>query len=69
MKRLKNIEGKNEEQFETIRDQHLKLVKRLKDDKLILKNLGYQIDKRDEQQLKYFDDFIKLETSTDYTKL
>ena len=69
MKRLKNIEGKNEEQFETIRDQPLKLVKRLKDDKPILKNLGYQIDKRDEQQLKYFDDFIKLETSTDHTKL
>ena len=69
MKRLKNIEGKNEEQLETIKDQHLKLVKRLKDDKPILKNLGYQIDKRDEQQLKYFDDFIKLETSTDYTKL
>ena len=53
MKRLKNIQGKNEEQLETIKDEHLKLVKRLKDDKPILKSLGYQIDKRDEQQLKF----------------
>ena len=65
LKRLKNIEGKNEEQVETIKNEHLMLVKRLIDDKPKLKGLRYQIDKRDKEQLKYFDDFMKLETSID----
>ena len=69
LKRLNNIEGKNEEQVETIKNEHLMLVKRLIDDKPKLKGLRYQIDKRDKEQLKYFDDFMKLETSIDYTKL
>ena len=60
LKRLKNIEGKNEEQLETIKNEHLKLVKRLKDDETRLKSLRYQFHKRDKEQLKYFDDLIKL---------
>ena len=60
MKRLKNTEGKNEEQLETIENEHLKFVKRLKDDKTKLKSLRYQFDKRDKEQPKYFDDLIKL---------
>ena len=47
----------------------MKLVKRLKDNLPKLKSLRYQVDKRDREQLKYFDAAIKLETRIDYTKL
>ena len=67
LRRFKIIEGKNEEQLETIKNEHLKLLKRLRDDKPKLKSLRYQIDKRDKEQWKYFDDLIKLETRIDYT--
>ena len=69
LKKLKNTQGKNQEQLETTKNEHLKLVKRLKDDKPKLRRLRYQIDKRDKEQLKYFDDLIELETSVDYSKL
>ena len=65
LKRLNNIEGKNEEQLETVKNEHLKLVKILKDDKPKLKSLRYQIDKRDKKQLRYFDNLIKLDLGTD----
>ena len=54
LKRLNNIEGKNEEQLETVKNEHLKLVKILKDDKPKLKSLRYQIDKRDKKTTKVF---------------
>ena len=69
MDRLKNIEGKKKERLKTIKNKHLKLVKLLKDDKPKLKSLRHHIDKRDKEQLKYFDDLIKQEIGTDYTKL
>ena len=69
MDRLKNIEGKKKEQLKTIKNKHLKLVKILKDDKPKLKSLRHHIDKRDKEQLKYFDDLIKQEIGIDYTKL
>ena len=55
LKRLKNIEGKNEQQLEAIKDgqklqtiknKHLKLADQKKDDKLKLKSLRYLIDKK-----------------------
>ena len=47
----------------------MKLVKRIKDDKLRLKSLRYQINNQDKKQLKYFDNVVKLELKIDYTKL
>ena len=69
MKRLKNFEGKNEEQLKTIKNENVQLLKRLNDDKPKLKRLRYQTDKRGKEQLKYFNGLIKLDTSIDYTKL
>ena len=47
----------------------MKLVKRLNDDKPKLKSLRHQIDKRDKEQLEYFEHFVKLELCIHYTKL
>ena len=69
MKKLKNIQDKNEQQSETIKDENMKLFKRLKDNKPKVKSLRYQIDKKDKKLIKYFEDVVKLETSTDYNKL
>ena len=69
MKNLKNIQGKNEQQSETIKDENMKLFKRLKDNKPKVKSLRYQIDKKDKKLIKYFEDVVKLETSIDYNKL
>ena len=69
MDRLKNIEGKKKERLKTIKNKHLKLLKILEDDKPKLKSLRHHIDKRDKEQLKYFDGLIKQEIGIDYTKL
>ena len=69
MKNLKNIQDKNEQQSETIKDENMKLFKRLKDNKPRVKSLRYQIDKKDKKLIKYFEDVVKLETSIDYNKL
>ena len=69
MKKLKNIQDKNEQQSETIKDENMKLFKRLKDNKPKVKSLRYQIDKKDKKLIKYFEDVVKLETSIDYNKL
>ena len=69
MKNLKNIQGKNEQQSETIKDENMKLFKRLKDNKPKVKSLRYQIDKKDKKLIKYFEDVVKLVTSIDYNKL
>ena len=69
MKNLKNIQDKNEQQSETIKDENMKLFKRLKDNKPKVKSLRYQIDKKDKKLIKYFEDVVKLETSIDYNKL
>ena len=69
MKNLKNIQDKNEQQSETIKDENMKLFKRLKDNKPKVKSLRYQIDKKDKKLIKYFEDVVKLETRIDYNKL
>ena len=69
MKKLKNIQDKNEQQSETIKDENMKLFKRLKDNKPKVKSLRYQIDKKDKKLIKHFEDVVKLETSIDYNKL
>ena len=70
MKRLKNIEGKNEQQLEAIKDEQqlqtikykrLKLVdqkkrkKKKKDDEIKLKSLKHLTNKENKNQLQYFD--------------
>ena len=48
----------------------MKLVKKtIKGKKPRLKRLRYQIDKRDKDQLEYFDKLVSLETTIDYGKL
>ena len=69
MKRLRNIKDANEKQLQAIRDELLKLVKRIKDEKPKLKSLRHQIDKRDQRKLEYFDKLLDMETAIDYTKL
>ena len=78
MKTLKGRESqkgqvisKNDDQkpFQAIKEEHWKLLKKLKGDKPKLKSLRYQINKEDKKQLKYFENLVKLELSTDYTKL
>ena len=70
---MKNIEGKNEQQLEAIKDEqqlqaikdeHLKLVKQMKYKKPKLKSLRYLINKKDKEQAQYFDKFVKLEETT-----
>ena len=65
MKNLKYIQDKNEQLSETIKDENMKLFKRLKDNKPKVKSLRYQIDKKDKKLIKYFEDVVKLETSID----
>ena len=55
--------------MQTIKDEHLKLVKRKKDSKPKLKSLMYQINKEDKRQLEYFGNLVKIEFNIDYTKL
>ena len=69
MKNFKNIQDKKEQQSETIKDENMKLFKRLRNNKPKVKSLGYQIDKKDKRLIKHFEDVVKLETSTDYNKL
>ena len=69
LKRLGNIKHANEKQLQTIKDKHLKLVKRNKDSKPKLKSLMYQINKEDKRQLEYFGNLVKIEFNIDYTKL
>ena len=73
MKRLKNIEGKNEQQLEAIKDEkqlqaikdeQLKLVTQIKYKKSKLKCLKYLINKKDKEQVQYFDKLVKLEETT-----
>ena len=69
LKRVGNIKDDNEKQLQATKDEHLKLVKRIKDEKPKLKSLKHQIDKRDKRQLEYFDKFVYMETTIDYTEL
>ena len=80
MKRLKNIESKNEQQLEAIKNgqklhimknKRLQLADQIKDDKLRLKSLTYVINKEDKKQVQYFDILANLEDKTriDYNKL
>ena len=69
LKRLGNIKDANEKQLQTIIDEHLKLLIRIKDDKPKPKSLRHQINKEDKEQLKYFENLVKLELSINYTKL
>ena len=69
LKRVGNIKDDNEKQLQATKDGHLKLVKRIKDEKPKLKSLKHQIDKRDKRQLEYFDKLVYMETTIDYTEL
>ena len=55
--------------MQAIKDEHLKLIKRIKDGKPKLKSLKHEINKRDKKQLEYFDKLVNMETAIDYTKL
>ena len=72
-KRLKNIEGKNEQQLDptkdgqqlqTIKDEHLKLVNQINYKKNKLKRLRYVINKKDKEEVKHFEKLVKLEKAT-----
>ena len=69
LKRIGNIKDADEKQLQAIKDEHLKLVKRMKYEKPQLKSLRYQINKDNKEQLEYFDNLVKLELSMDYTNL
>ena len=64
-----NIKGGNEIQMQTIKDEHVKLIIRIKDDKPRLKSLRHQINKEDKEQLNYFVSLVKLDLGTDYNTL
>ena len=52
MKRLKNIEGKNEQQLEAIKDGHLNLANQISYKKPKLKSLRFLINKKDKEQVQ-----------------
>ena len=64
-----NIKDATEKNLQTIKDKHLKLIRRIKDDKPKLKSLRPHINKEFKEELKDFDNLVKLEFSIDYTKL
>ena len=53
----------------TIKDENLKLMKRGEANKPKLKSLRYKITKEVKEQLKYFENPVKLELSSNYAKL
>ena len=59
LKRLDDITDANEKQLQTMKDEHLKLVKRIKEKKSKIKNLRYQINKDNKEQLNYFKGLVK----------
>ena len=59
LKRLDDIIDANEKQLQTMKDEHLKLVKRIKEKKSKIKNLRYQINKDNKEQLNYFKGLVK----------
>ena len=59
LKRLDDIIDANEKQLQTMKDEHLKLVKRIKKKKSRIKDLRYQINKDNKEQLNYFKGLVK----------
>ena len=59
LKRLDDIIDANEKQLQTMKDEHLKLVKRIKEKKSRIKDLRYQINKDSKEQLNYFKGLVK----------
>ena len=59
LKRLDDITDANEKQLQTMKDEHLKLVKRIKEKKSRIKDLRYQINKDNKEQLNYFKGLVK----------
>ena len=59
LKRLDDIIDANEKQLQTMKDEHLKLVKRIKEKKSRIKDLRYQINKDNKEQLNYFKGLVK----------
>ena len=76
---MKNVEGKNEQQLEAIKDgektqtiknKRLRLEDQKKDDKLRLNSLRYLINKENKKQVRYFDMLANFEeTKIDYNNL
>ena len=59
LKRIDDIIDANEKQLQTMKDEHLKLVKRIKEKKSRIKDLRYQINKDNKEQLNYFKGLVK----------
>ena len=60
-----NIRDADEKQLQAVKDEYLKLVKRIKDNKHKLKSLRYETNEQDKEQLEYFDSLVKLELGID----
>ena len=69
LKKFGIIKDANEKQLHTIKDENLKLMKRVEANKPKLKSLRYKITKEVKEQLKYFENPVKLELSSNYAKL
>ena len=69
LKKFGIIRDANKKQLHTIKDENLKLMKRIEANKPKLKSLRYKINNEDKEQLKYFENPVKLGLSINYTKL
>ena len=56
---LDDIIDPNEKQLQTMKDEHMKLVKGIKEKKSKIKNLRYQINTDNKEQLNSFDSLVK----------
>ena len=65
LKSVVNIRDADEKQLQAVKDEYLKLVKRIKDNKHKLKSLRYETNEQDKEQLEYFDSLVKLELGID----
>ena len=55
--------------MQVIKDENVNLLKRLKDDKSNLKNVSYQIDEQNKEQVEYFNTLTNIEFKAGCTKL
>ena len=62
-------EIKNEQQLRAIKDENVKVVKKINYKKPKLTSLRFLINTKDKGQGQYFNDLVKLEESIDYKDL
>ena len=55
--------------MQAIKDENLKLVNKINDKKTKLTSLRFLINKKDNGQVKHFNDLVEIDESTDYTDL